>query len=402
MKKKKKILFVIESLALAGSEKSLIALLSSINSELYEIDLQLFQYGNELEKFIPNYVNVLPPLSYNQFTSQSWKSNINEIFLKNNLSCFIAKLSYSIGLRMRRRNHSEVAKLYWQCVADAFENPKKEYDVATAYAQGVPTFYVMDKIKAKKKLTWVNANMQFTKNNKNYQESYYNQFDAIVPVTEGTKEHLINVFPKLTQKYVVLPDIVNYNSIIKMADLSESPMKKEDYNILTVGRLDDGMKGMDITIETCRILVSKGLSFHWYILGKGAFRETMQAFIKEHNLESHLSLMGTTDNPYPYFKAADLYVQTSRHEGYGLSIVEARLLNTPVVTTRFDTVFMQMINGKNGLVVDIDAKAVADAIERIMNDKALYNSIVEYLKHEEKENYESVRKFDRLIKELLD
>jgi len=96
-----------------------------------------------------------------------------------------------------------------------------------------------------------------------------------------------------------------------------------------------------------------------------------------------------------------LYVQTSRHEGFGIPIAEARLLNIPVVTTRFDSVYMQMVDGKNGLVTDIDAESVADAIEKIMKDKELYNSIVRYLKTEQKENYESIEKFDKLIEQLL-
>ncbi|MEZ7915731.1 MAG: glycosyltransferase, partial [Polaribacter sp.] len=94
---------------------------------------------------------------------------------------------------------------------------------------------------------------------------------------------------------------------------------------------------------------------------------------------------------------ADLYVQTSRHEGYGLSIAEARLLNVPVVTTRYDSVYVQMIHEKNGLVVDIDANAVADGIERMINDKVLYESVKSYLKSEEKENKESIQRFYKLI-----
>ena len=243
--------------------------------------------------------------------------------------------------------------------------------------------------------------MQFTAHNKDFQDRYYSQFDGIVAISEGTKKHLITIFPHLSSKYKVIPNIIDFKSISNMADLYLTPIKKDEYNILTVGRLDDGMKGMDITIEACKILRDKGLDFHWYILGKGPFKETMELFIKENKLENYLSLMGTTDNPYPYFKAADLYVQTSRHEGYGRTIAEARLLNVPIVTTRFDTVFGQMVEGKNGLVTDMNAQAVADAIERIMKDQELYRSIKNYLREEPKENIESVKKFDVLIEELL-
>ena len=67
---KKKLLFVIESLATAGAEKSLVTLLSVLDYSKYEVDLQLFSYGGELERYVPEEVNLLPPLSYTQFTNK--------------------------------------------------------------------------------------------------------------------------------------------------------------------------------------------------------------------------------------------------------------------------------------------------------------------------------------------
>ena len=48
---KKKVLFVIESLTCAGGEKSLTTLLNLFNYEKYDVELQLFSYGGELEKW---------------------------------------------------------------------------------------------------------------------------------------------------------------------------------------------------------------------------------------------------------------------------------------------------------------------------------------------------------------
>lgn len=397
MKNKIKILFVIESLTLAGSEKSLIALLSHLDSKLYEINLQLFRYGGELESFLPEFVKLLPPLAYNEFAGKSLIQNLKS----RKFRYLRAKLTYTISLRMKNRNVSDIAKLYWKSVQNAFIIQDREYDIAIAYAQGAPTYYVIDKIKARKKITWVNANVQFTKHNLLFEKGYYNQYDKIVPVSEINQQHITNIFPDLAEKLWLLPDMLDFSSIYKMADLYFPKFEKNKFCILTVSRLEKGMKGLDITMETCRILRDKGVDFHWYILGKGSFQTEIQNFIKSHRLENYLTLLGTSPNPYPYFKAADLYVQTSRSESYGISIAEARLLNTPIVTTRFDTVFMQMVEGKNGLVTDMNPEAVADGIIKIMNNKELYNSIVEYLKQEPKENTETVKRFDAMISNLL-
>ena len=401
MKKyKKKLLFVNESLALAGGEKSLIALLSKLDPNKYEIDLQLFKYGKELDAFIPEHVNILPPLPYTQFVTKGWFKNIGTLINLSTIGFFISKLTYSINIRRGAYNHPEKSQIYWKAAANSLTVSNKKYDVAIAYAQGIPTYYVIDKTEAKRKIAWVNTNVDFPPVNKIFQKSYYKKYDVIVPVSEITKEHLNNVFPQLRSKYYTIYDMIDYASILNMASLKTVNFNKKIFNILTVSRLNQYMKGFDITLQVCKILKERGVIFHWYVLGEGSYREKIQEFVAVNKLESFITLLGTNSNPYPYYKSADLYVQTSRKEGFGISIAEARLLNLPVVTTRFDTVFMQMVHGKNGLVVDINATAVANAIELLMKNKQLYNAIIKYQKQEQKENYESVEKFDRLINKL--
>ena len=401
MKKyKKKLLFVNESLVLAGGEKSLIALLSKLDPNKYEIDLQLFKYGKELDAFIPEHVNILPPLPYTQFVTKGWFKNIGTLINLSTIGFFISKLTYSINIRRGAYNHPEKSQIYWKAAANSLTVSNKKYDVAIAYAQGIPTYYVIDKTEAKRKIAWVNTNVDFPPVNKIFQKSYYKKYDVIVPVSEITKEHLNNVFPQLRSKYYTIYDMIDYASILNMASLKTVNFNKKIFNILTVSRLNQYMKGFDITLQVCKILKERGVIFHWYVLGEGSYREKIQEFVAVNKLESFITLLGTNSNPYPYYKSADLYVQTSRKEGFGISIAEARLLNLPVVTTRFDTVFMQMVHGKNGLVVDINATAVANAIELLMKNKQLYNAIIEYQKQEQKENYESVEKFDRLINKL--
>lgn len=394
---KKRLLFVNESLTLAGGEKSLIALLSNIDPEKYAIDLQLFHYGGELDQFIPAYVNVLPPIPYTTFVAQSFVQNLFTVFRRGHLRFLWSRLKYSLALRKGVFNHPEKAQIYWESVKSCIANSNESYDVAIAYAQGVPTFYVMDRILAKKKIAWVNVNVKFSERNKIYQEQYYIKYDSIVAVSEVTNNHLQQLFPSLTKNIVTIADIIDYPNVLKMSKLSAPGFQLGVYNILTVARLNRDQKGYDISLEACRILKDKGYMFNWYAIGEGPYKDEMIAYIKENELGEYFTLLGTTSNPYPYFLAADLYVQSSRHEGYGLSIAEARLLNKPVVTTRFDTVFMQMVHEKNGLVVDIDAEAVADGIIRMMEDKELYDNIVYNLQKEPKVNLESIQQFYELI-----
>lgn len=396
-----KLLFVNDSLGLAGGEKSLISLLTKLDKDMYDIDLQLFRYGGELDAQIPQHVNILHPLDFTVFMQQSIGDNFRSVFKRNHLKYLCSRILYSLKLRGGSYNNTTKAQLYWESVKNSIEKNSKMYDIGIAYSHGAPTFYVNDKINSKKKVAWVNANLILTPKNKIFQKSFYKNYDKIVAVSSYTQKHLEELFPEFKANYTTIYDIVDYQHIVRLASETIEGFTTDHFSILTVARLNKFHKGFDIALEACKILKERQVKFKWYVIGEGPYREEMETFISENKMEDYFIFLGTKKNPYPYFKTADLYVQTSRNEGFGLTIAEARLLNTPVVTTRFDTVYIQMIHEKNGLVTDMNPEEVANAIERMMNDKDLYNSIVEFLKVEQKENFESVEKFDALIEVLL-
>lgn len=396
---RKKILFVIDSLICAGAEKSLTTLLSLIDYSKYEVDLQLFSYGGEFESFLNENVNLLPPFEYTNFIKKPLKEKVVSIMNIKNIKMLLMRLIYSTLLRINRNlNNIMIARIYWQTIGHCIENNPKEYDFAIAYAQGVPTFYVVDKVKANKKFGWVNVIYKLRGKEKDFQYNYYNKLDNIVTVSDTSYEVFSQIFPSMKSKIKIIWDINDYDFISEMAKKGKGYTDNfKGKRILTVGRLNKWSKGFDITLETCKILKDKGVDFRWYAIGKGPFRDEIEMYIKENKLENHFILLGTTPNPYPFFKEADIYVQTSRHEGFGLTIAEARLLNIPVVTTEFDAVYNQMVQGKNGIVTKQDPKMVAEAIETLLNDNDLYNSIKKYLEEEKKGNAEEINKFYKML-----
>lgn len=396
---KKRILFVIDSLICAGAEKSLITLLSLIDYSRYDVDLQLFKYGGEFEKYFNKNVNLLPPFQYTTFIEKSLSKQLFSLIHIKNIKMFLMRILYSTLLRVNHQlNNAMIARIYWQTIGNCIEKSPISYDYAIAYAQGVPTFYVIDKVHAKKKLGWVNAIYKLNGKEKEFQLNYYCKLYKIITVSDSVLNVFSEVFPTLKKNMTTIWDITDYNFILYMSQ--EGISYTDNYigkRILTVGRLNKYHKGYDIALKVCKILKEKGLDFRWYAIGKGPYREEMERYIKENGLEKHFILLGTTPNPYPFFKDAYLYVQTSRHEGFGLTIAEARLLNIPVVTTEFDAVYNQMIQGKNGIVTKQDPQMVAEAIEKLLNDSNLYQSIKKFLEKEKKGNTEEINKFYDLI-----
>ncbi|WP_346867984.1 MULTISPECIES: glycosyltransferase [unclassified Clostridium] len=394
---KKSILFVIDSLHCAGAEKSITTLLNLLDYSKYEVDLQLLGYGGALEGILRKEVNLLPPLEYTRFTNLSIKKAIFKSVTNFKIGMLKSRVSFSYKLRTASFSNTEKARIFWQCASKAIQSSKKYYDIAISYAQGVPTFYVADKVKANKKYTWVNVSYKLQGIEHDFQKKYYDIFDNIVAVSESTREIFSENYPEYKNKIKVILDINDYSIIKRMAASGESFEDEfKGLRILTIGRLAY-QKGYDIAVEACRMLKDKNIDFRWYVLGTGYQEEEIKTWIKDMKLQENFILLGVKSNPYPFIRDCDIYVQTSKFEGFGLAIAEARMLNKPVVTTRFDAVYNQMVHRKNGLVVDMNSQGIYDGILQIINDDELRNSIIDHVKAEKKGNIEELDKFYNLI-----
>ena len=396
---KKRLLFVIESLVCAGAEKSLVTLLNLLDYSKYDVDLQLFSSGGEFEQFLSKDVHLLPQLPYFRAVQEPMSQWLSRRKSREDWQNMIARLSYSFRLRIKHYSNPEKAVLFWKSTHAAFSVFEKEYDVAIAYAQSIPTFYVSDCIRAKKKLAWVNAIFMPDKIYRKYNLKHYFCFDHIVCVSKESKQVFQQHFPEVAEKTLVIHDINDGKMIEKLSKLpsnAEKEMQFSGVKLLTVGRLAP-QKGYDIAIGAAQILAARKIHFRWYILGRGALENEIKAQIHALGLDDYFVFLGTRDNPYPYFKQADIYVQTSRFEGFGLAIAEARILNIPVVTTNFSAVYAQMRHKQNGLVVEMNASAVAEGIMELLSKPDLCFAIKSYLSFEQKGNIEEINKFYDVI-----
>lgn len=389
---KKRLLFVIDSLNVGGAEKSLVTLLNLLDYSRYEVDLQLFAYGGVFERFLPKDVNLLPPLDYVKFLSfPLWRQ------LLCPKKCG-ARFTYSIKTRKNNLNHSDRARIYWDTIGECISMSGRFYDVAIGYGQNVPTFYVIDKVKAAQKYVWVNCIFHLEGLNKQYQHTFYKDANGIAIVSEDAYKHFSGVYPEFVNKMSVILDLYDGQMIQRMSELpSDKHIRKDVPVIMTAGRLNKPQKGYDLALEAAKILRDRGVQFRWYAIGDGPYRGEMERFIAENQLQEHFILLGFTANPYSYMRQCDVYVQTSRHEGFGLTIAEARILNRPVVCTNFEACTMQMVDGKNGLITSFEPQDIANTIEKLLTDDQLYGAIQTYLAQEKKGNVDEIKRFYELI-----
>lgn len=393
---KKNILFVINSLHCGGAEKSLISMLTTFDYAKYNVDLQMFNPQGMFLDLLPKEVNVLPQIDYLRYCGLSMYEKIK----KMNLRFLCTYLKTSFGLRMEKSNlELHPAQKYWKYCHNAINESKKIYDTAIAWGQGNPTHYVAEKVNAKKKIAFINADYEAVGHDKKFDYKYYEQYDYIAVVSEGLKEIMRQVFPDMERKLKTIYDI-NNKELIERMSLVENPFVGVEEKILvTVGRLEKP-KGYDIAAEACRLLKESGICFKWYIVGEGSERSNIEQDIEKFGIQEQLILVGAKENPYVYMKNADVYVQTSKYEGFCLTVGEAKILNIPVVSTNFEVIHNQIVSEENGLIVDMDAKAVADGIKRMLLDNALRKRIICNLQKEKKGNIEEIEKLYCILEEV--
>ena len=360
----KKILFIIDSLTCGGAEKSLISLLPLLDYNKMEVDLMLGARGGIFEQYIPQNINICT------------------IPKKHSL---LRQYYYSFLLRLYKffKIAKHPAEIHWAAWKESYLPLDKEYDMAIAYQQGLPTYYVASKVKAKKKCAWINADIHKAGYDEKFNEGYYKKMDYVVPVSEVLSNMLqkMNYFDN--KKIYPVYDILNVNLIQEMSKEAgfTNSLPQGTWRILTVGRLAKP-KNYPLAVETAKILKEKGISFKWYFVGEGSERQNIEALISKNQLQDHVILFGMKANPYPYMAGCDIYVQTSSFEGFGLTLCEARLLHKPEVSTNFPVVYNQIQDGVNGLIAEMNAESVAEKITVLITDHALRESIIQETKKE--------------------
>lgn len=369
---KKKILFVMPSLAVGGGEKSLVNLLSQIDYDLYSVDLFLFNKSGLFFNLVPKEVNILNlPYNYRVFSDKLLKS-IVRFMAVGKINLAYCRFMFFMKNRIAR-NVTTSEQYTWKYVRNSFGIIEKEYDVAIGYMEKSPIYFIVDKVKAKKKFGWIHTNYKKSGMDYRFDCSYFEQLDSIITVSEECAKSVEESFVHLKHKVKTICNIVSPKVIHNLSNHGtlEEDIYDNDYtNIITMARLSYE-KGIDIAIKSCAIMIRKGYKVRWYVLGDGKERGILEKLIEKNGLKNNFKLLGIRENPYPYIKKADIYVQPSRYEGKSIAIDEAKILNMPIVVTNFSTVKDQIENNIDGLIVNMESKAIADGIEKLMNERKL-------------------------------
>ncbi len=381
----KKIAFFVQHMICGGVENALVALASKLVQE-NDVDITIYmmeQTGEFLDKVpesirlqeieMPRSVRTVLPVGGIKLALKK-KLQQKDYCAAMNMVC--NKVRYRTGF-------SELDIAFDRIPAIA-----AHYDIAVNYHMHSPFLvrYLDEKVSATTKYTWIHNDFTTTGYNICALDKHLKCNDAFFAVAERLRAEFVDCLPAYEAQAKVAYNLVPHESIKQKADVffpSEFQARSNDtLKLLSVGRLEH-QKGYDITLQVAKRLKADGLVFCWYILGNGSLRSQLEKEIVRLGLSTEVFLLGVRENPYPYFKHCDLYVQTSRHEGYVTTVSEAKLLACPIVCTDVSGAKEQLEDGVNGYVTSFLAEDIYKTVKHLMQNKSERLRIIANLKEQE-------------------
>lgn len=354
---KKKILFLIESFAGGGVEKVFIDLINNMDISKYDITvMSIWDYGvrkKDLRKDV-KYKSIFPNIR-----------GISRVF-HNFVEKSDGSLLYKLGIR-------------------------EKYDIEIAFIEGRATKIIGASTNPNsKKIAWVHIDLsqghwtsRVFKESLEREKDCYKKFNDIVFVSNSAKEGFKNLFGNEFDNLQVKYNPIIVEEVVKKAEeeVNDIEKPKDKMLLVTSGRLVS-QKGYESLLEACNKLNKDNIKYELWILGEGWDRPKLEELINKYNL-SNVKLLGFKENPYKYIKQGDLFVCSSKNEGFSLVIAEAMILGLPVISTNCSGPNELLNFGQYGYMVE-------------NNDEALYEGLKEIINNDEKLKYYKKKSKERI------
>lgn len=369
----KDILIFSHCMELGGAERSLIGLLSALDYTRVTADLFLMRHTGELMKHIDPRADLLPEdKNYSALAIP-----MSSLIKRGQLGMLVSRLRGKLHAEAYEKKHnpdrlpSDVALTLshkYTLRHMPYIRPEKEYDLAISFL--TPHYFVRERVRAKRYAAFIHTDYTVHSLDRGQELEMWGRYDDICAVSRSVAEGFIHVFPELAEKVTVIENILPGAMIRAQADefdVSEE-MKYGKVKLLSIGRFCDA-KNFDNLPAICAELRKRGVDVCWYIIGFGGDEALIRQKISETGMGEYVRILGAKDNPYPYIKACDLYVQPSRYEGKSVCVREAQILCKPTVITEYPTSRDQLCDGIDGVIVPLDNAGCAAGIADLLTDK---------------------------------
>lgn len=402
---KKKLLISTHTLNIGGVERSFIGLLEHLDYSKYEVDVFVYQHHGELFDLVPKEANVLPEIrSYSLLLepiSQSVKEKKWGVVYAKLATRLITKWKGLTLERDAKKSDSLAHPILYKTARNFLPQiSSKNYDAVLAFLH--PNYFEREKAKASQYFAWIHTDYSFLNIDRNAELKMWKQYDQIFGVSKGNVEAFGKIFPELRPKLMVFENILSKKFVEEQSLIDDATNEMAHLpgvlNFLSIGRFSY-QKNFESIPFIAQILKGKGINFIWYLIGYGSPDEQIkiEQAILQTGMQKHVKILGKRNNPYPYIRKCDIYIQPSRFEGKAVTIREAQILGKPVVITDFASSSSQLSNGIDGIVVPMEIKECADQIAEFVTDSSRINNIVRNINERDYTNVSEMKKLITLL-----
>ena len=355
-----KILIANNNMEIGGIQKALANLLEEISGK-HSVTLMLFNKQGALVSEISENTNIIEGNIFTRILgmSQAQAKKCGLLtFIWRSMWVILTKLT---GTKLSFGVLTKMQKLHG------------EYDVAISYMQnssdkifyGGCNEFVLNSVNAKKKIAFIHCDFTEYEGNNPYNKSLYEKFDAVACVSDSCKEKFLAVCPTLRSKTYTVYNLHNFGKMEMLANAYDV------YNygkkmIFTSARISEE-KGILRVIPALGRIKKDGGECIWYIAGDGPLLEKAKEEAKRCGVENDIVFLGFTENPYPYFKNADILLVPSYNEAAPMVFGEAIHFGTPVITTATSSA-KELCEGCAVVTENTD-----EAIEKALRDFVIEN-----------------------------
>ena len=382
---KKKILIRIGSLRHGGAEKVLTTFLKNLPSDKYEIDLLLNLYSGKYLSEIPDWIHI-------------HYLNKGEMITTNR--------PQDIPQKAFRVIYQKLLKTFPQLLYKFILKGKK-YDIEFAAIHGLRDDILNSPDKSSKKIVWIHNDLRKTEFHDYTDEEIrkFFGFNKIMVISEQIQQDFENQAQTEDEKsrIVRIYNPLDTNEILNKSELIQNQydFSKEEPVFVSVGTVFP-QKGFDRLLKVHKKLLDEGFKHRILIVGDGYDFENVKQLKSELGVDKTATMLGFTDNPYPYFKAADFFILSSRYEGFPTVLYEAIVLKKTIVATDVSGVREMLKGGELGLIVGNSEEGIYEGMKQVLTNPEISNSYQKKL-----ENYNppfnlenSVRKIQEILDEL--
>ncbi len=277
----------------------------------------------------------------------------------NRKKSFLSKIKYNYLISKERK----YTKNKFFQVYNTF-NP----DVVIDFDSSLNKF--VEELKGSKNLVWVHSSVKKWKKTSRRINNFCNnllKYHKVVCICKEMQEELHELSPQLEGKTEFIYNPIDFETIkLKANEMfsEEDEILANRKFILSVSRLDCVPKDFDTLFKGYEKAVEMGYEGELYIIGDGPDRKEVERIIKDRHSNLKIKLLGRRTNPYNWMKKAEVFILSSRYEGFPTVLLESLTVGTKTISSLCKTGPREILD--NGFVGELfpvgDVESLAKAI----------------------------------------